>query len=285
MQAGLKTFVDHRLPAAARVYRRLRDQLWYWGLEEVSVIDGLTLVAEPGLAAAVPEYNEVPTLKAVLGPRDVYVDIGAHLGLYSCIAARMNKQVVSVEPHPLNVRLLRENTRRNDLRNVEILPVAVSDSPGSAVLLGGQQGGSLVKGWGGIAANYETRVATDTLDNILAGRFDGQRLVIKVDVEGNELAVLRGARRTLVRTPAPVWMMEIGLTENFAGATNPHFQDIFDMFWSHGYRAWALSAPGRAITRQEVGRWIAAGATEHGDINYMFTREDAGAEAPAQPRQ
>ena len=282
MQAGLKTFVDHRLPVAARVYRRLRDQLWYWGLEEVSVIDGLTLVAEPGLAAAVPEYNEVPTLKALLLRRDVYVDVGAHLGLYSCIAARMNKRVVSVEPHPLNVKLLRENMRRNNLQNVEILPVAVSDSAGSAVLLGGQQGASLVKGWGGIAATYETRVVTETLDGILGGRFENQHLVIKVDVEGNELAVVRGASATLVRHPAPVWMMEIGLKENFAGATNPHFIDVFELFWAHEYRAYALSAPSHEITRQDVSRWIETGTTEHGDINYLFTRTDDRMGSPRQ---
>jgi FkbM family methyltransferase len=277
MQAGLKTFVDHRLPAAARVYRRLRDQLWYWRLVEVPVIDGLTLIAEPGLAAAVGEYNEVPSLKAVLGPRDVYVDVGAHLGLYSCIAARMGKTVVSVEPHPLNVKLLRENVRRNGLTSIEVVPAAISDALGTAVLLGGQQGGSLIRGWGGIGANYGTTVPTETLDHLLGGRFEGRRLVIKVDVEGNELAVLRGAAATLARHPAPVWMMEIGLTENFGGATNPHFLEIFETFWSNGYAGRPLNRPDQPVTPRDVTRWIEQRRTDHGDINYAFTRGAARA--------
>jgi hypothetical protein len=54
--------------------------------------------------------------------------------------------------------------------------------------------------------------------------------VIKVDVEGNENSLLLGASETLDRKPAPAWMIEIGLTENFADSINPHYIEIFEIF-------------------------------------------------------
>src|SRR3954468_21693079 len=97
----LKQLVDRRLPSVARSYRRFRDERWFAGLREVRTGLGLELIAEPSLANAIPTYNEIPTLESLLGERDVFVDVGAHLGLYSLIAAKMGRYVVAVEPHPL----------------------------------------------------------------------------------------------------------------------------------------------------------------------------------------
>jgi FkbM family methyltransferase len=270
----LKELVDRRLPAVARSYRRLRDEQWFAGLKEVRTSIGLDLLAEPGLADAIPAYNEIPVLQALLGDREVFVDIGAHLGLYSLIAAKMGRYVVAVEPHPLNLQLLYSNFQRNGLdRNFEVHAAALSDHEGIADLLGGQQGGSLVEGWSGIRSNYRTTVFVNTLDRLLDERFAGKRLVIKVDVEGNEYPLLLGSTKTLDRRPAPAWMVEIGLTENFAGATNPHYFEIFEMFWSRGYRATPLARPDQVVSRADLERWVRDRMTDHGDINYRFLKD------------
>ena len=72
----------------------------------------------------------------------------------------------------------------------------MSDRQRIADLFGGQQGGSLLEGWSGIQL-YETIVFVNTLDRLLEGRFLDQRLVIKVDVEGNENSLLLGASENL----------------------------------------------------------------------------------------
>lgn len=273
----LKDLVDRSLPSVARAYRRLRDERWFAGLKEVHTGIGLTLIAEPGLASAMPEYNEIPTLQGLLRQRDVFVDVGAHLGLYACIAASMGKYVVAVEPHPLNLRLLYHNFKRNGLdQNFEVHAAALSHRQGIVNLLGGQQGGSLTEGWAGIRSNYETSVFVNTLDRLLEGRFPGQRLVIKVDVEGHEHALLLGAAETLDRRPAPAWMMEIALTENFGGSINPNYFEIFETFWSRGYQANPLAQPERVVSRADVERWIRDRRTDHGDINYQFVKGPDG---------
>ena len=192
-----KQLVDRHLPGSARSYRKRRDERWFAGLKEVHTNLGLTLVAEPGLTATVARSNEIPILKSLLAKRDVYVDVGAHLGLFSCISAQMGKYLIAVEPHPLNLQLLYRNLQLNGLdRNFEVHAAALSERQQIASLFGGQQGGSLLEKWDGNQSNYATTVYINTLDKLLADRFVGQGLVIKVDVEGNEYPLLLGALAT-----------------------------------------------------------------------------------------
>ena len=268
-----KRFADRRFRSSARIYRKFRDERWFAGLKEVRTGIGLTLIGEPGLSDTISRSNEIPLLKTLLTDRDVYVDVGAHLGLYSCISARMGKYVIAVEPHPLNLQLLYRNFQLNGLdRNFEVHAAALSERQQIARLFGGQQGGSLLDGWDGNQSNYATTIFVNTLDHLLQGRFPGQRLVIKVDVEGNEYPLLLGAVETLGRTPAPAWMMEIGLTEHFAGALNPHYFEVFEMFWSRGYKATSLARPDHLIGKADLGRWANDRQTDHGDINYLFVK-------------
>ena len=97
--------------------------------------------------------------------------------------------------------------------------------------------------------------------------------MIKVDVEGNEHSLLLGAFDTLDRKPAPAWMVEIGLTENFAGSTNPNYFEIFETFWSRGYRASPLARPDQVIDKADLERWVMDRKTDHGDINYGFVKD------------
>ena len=95
---AVKHLVDRHLRAAARVYRKTRDKRWFAGLEEVHTSPRLILTPEPGLADAIPRSIGVPALQKLMRDQDVFVDVGAHLGLYSRIAAKMGKCVTAVEP-------------------------------------------------------------------------------------------------------------------------------------------------------------------------------------------
>lgn len=276
MNTHVKHFVDGGFPRIARLYRKLRDKRWFAGLKEMDTCTGLALVADPGQLKAVTESNEMPYLRTLVAEADVFVDVGANLGLFSCIAAKMGKYVVAVEPHPLMIQLLLNNLQRNRLdRDFEVHSTALSERQGIANLFGGRQGGSLLRGWGGIQSNYHNVVFVNTLDRLLEGRFLEHRLLIKVDVEGNEHSLLLGATETLGRKRAPTWMVEIGLTENFAGSINPHYCAIFETFWSYGYRANPMARPAQRVDRADLERWIANRKTDHGDINYCFVKDAA----------
>jgi FkbM family methyltransferase len=139
---------------------------------------------------------------------DVVVDVGAHIGLYTLLAARSASRVLALEPDPDNFVLLQDNVRLNGFSNVCAIEAAASDRPGSVPLIpatGSNRGTSMVDGESSALGTSVSRAGTvvvrcDTLDRLLdpykLGRIDW----LKIDVEGHEGAVLAGAAVTLSRT-------------------------------------------------------------------------------------
>ncbi len=140
-------------------------------------------------------------------PGEVVVDIGAHIGRYTLIAAKHRSRVISIEPDPSNFAMLKSNIRLNRFWNVVPLQMAVSDSSGKRpfFLAGGGDTGtsSLEPDWfwtldEGVRRKVE--VECETLDRLVA-RLDLERIDwLKIDVEGHEIPVLEGAKQALGRT-------------------------------------------------------------------------------------
>jgi FkbM family methyltransferase len=121
------------------------------------------------------------------------IDVGAEIGLYTLKAAReaADGLIVSIEPNPLNFYLLLLNIKVNRLRNVVPINVAVSDFNGIAKLY--LNSSSLV-----FRGSKYIRVPVLTLDKIVYEKLKLSTVdLIKIDVEGNEFAVLKGAEKTL----------------------------------------------------------------------------------------
>lgn len=271
MLSALRTTVDRRAPGLAAVARRVRDEWAAAHAVPYPTVHGFTLVGDPGLDVSRLASGETEAFLRELAPASVLVDVGANVGLFTLLAARIGRPVLAVEPHPLNMRHLLRNVRDNSVADVEVYPVALSTAPGVVTLRGGGQGASVERDWGGIEATYETLVPATTLDRLLEGRYLGRQLLIKVDVEGHEHAVLRGALATLRREPRPTWLLEHGLTENFPGGRNPHFEAVFEAFWQAGYTARAVEEPGEpVIGRAEVADAVRTGVRPWRGLNVLF---------------
>lgn len=262
LKSLLRRSVDTGLPGAARLYRRKRDEHRARRLRPAPTQYGFTLVGDDGMAAHRTATNEVEVISETVSQADVFLDVGANVGFFTCLIARGDKHVIAVEPHPLNLRCLYQNLLANRFA-AEVFPIALGAEAGVADLYGGGQGATLVKGFGGIVSTYSTPVAVNTLDNVIGGRFAGQRMVVKIDTEGHELAVLQGAAATLARTPRPAWIVEIVF------AHNPHFRQIFNAFWSRGYEATSVEAR-RPVSPADVDRWLANGEQDFGIVNFLF---------------
>ena len=92
-----------------------------------------------------------------------------------------------------------------------------------------------------------------------------------MDVEGWEYHVLRGAEALLTMTPAPIWLVEVCLTDNQPSGLNPHFRQTFERFWSAGYEA-AMLPSLQPVTASEVDRWLALGRQDAGSPSFVFRR-------------
>jgi len=128
----------------------------------------------------------------------VFIDVGANLGLYSCVLARSGAvpRVVAFEPDRANFERLSANVRLNGLAGrVDLHEAAVGARAGEAMLVPSEasnRGMSRI-GEGDAAGGY--RVPVVALDDVL--RHDKGPVVLKVDVEGYEIEVLTGAARML----------------------------------------------------------------------------------------
>lgn len=269
-----KPFLERWFPKACSFYRYLRDYWFFIHSKPYKTILGFELVGNARLDITRYVSNEVNLLTRLLKQVDIFIDVGANVGLFTLIACQQHVPVISIEPCSNNLQHLYQNLLLNRCTGVEVYPLALSDKINILPLFGGGQGGSLLKNWGGMISTYNKLVPVNTLDNlIIADRFIGKHLLIKIDVEGHEYNVLCGATAVLQMEPRPIFVIEHGLTENFEGEINPNFEKLFNLFWLYGYKAYTTEEEQRLVTPDDVNLWLALRKRTFGGINYMFRIE------------
>lgn len=159
-----------------------------------------------GLQIAEHGFYEEPLVKrfvSLLTPETTLFDIGAHIGQYSLVASKLVAYVHAFEPTPDTFSLLQQNVTMNRLHNVAVNNIALSDKAGKAELFlaspANPGANSLCRSQGG----KRVQVVCRTLDEYVAERNipPNTPIVLKIDVEGAEMQVLRGAEHVLERRP------------------------------------------------------------------------------------
>ncbi|MDQ1429029.1 MAG: hypothetical protein QOK39_2505 [Acidimicrobiaceae bacterium] len=139
------------------------------------------------------DWNEMQAWRRHLGPGDLFVDVGANVGLYTVWALDGGAEVIAIEPSPRSLALLEENLLLNGYC-AQVVAAAAGAAPGTMAITSGlDQQNHLVVGAAPVSGDSEM-VAVETLDAIV-----GDRVVagLKIDVEGAEALVLAGAGRLL----------------------------------------------------------------------------------------
>ncbi len=132
-------------------------------------------------------------------PGDTALDLGAHVGYFTLLLAKLvgpRGRVVAFEPHPENFALLSKNVRENGYGNVSLYQAAVAERSGRGWLL--SEPSSSFCHRLGQAPTDPSAIEVDTvaLDEELAG-LAGTIRWVKMDVEGAEVAALRGMERVI----------------------------------------------------------------------------------------
>ena len=198
------------------------------------------------------ESQELNFTRRILRPGDVMIDVGAHVGIFSLVAARAvgsSGEVHAFEPLAFNYSRLEENVQRNRLTNVHTNQVAVGAETGLTSL--GLDPRVPVNPSSAWQAGYAVGLAGDpvttplvSLDEYLASQLPGRTVrFIKIDVEGYEPRVLAGLRQILAEQRADVLLVEVNL---YALSRSGYgIVDTVRPLESAGYRPYRIGPFGR----------------------------------------
>lgn len=217
---------------------------------------------------------ELPTVRFIrsfLRANDVVIDVGAQMGYLTLVAATSaNKEtlVISFEPESNNADRLRENLALNNLSNVTIEQCALSDVDGSLKLYLSKDINAGTHSTVYVEQNVSTsfiEIPAKQLDTILtSGVIPNDRVdLMKIDVEGAEINVLRGSMTTL-GTCKPVIVIE--LSDALQNARGGSAKDIIEFFASLNFEPYTICDDGSL--RASIG------STYSGTENVVFAHPD-----------
>ncbi len=200
----------------------------------------------------------VRVLRRVVRPGDTCLDVGANLGIHTCVLSdlvRPTGRVLSFEPLPLARAAAAALVRRRRLDNVRLFAVALSDGPREGRMVVPEREGSPWDGYAFLERAGASNVlpgrrftgrrmvdfTSETLDGVLQGEEVDRVDMIKLDVEGSELFVLEGGRRTL-RRYRPLVLCELipARCQRYGYAA----ADIMGVLADLGYKAFGCNETG-----------------------------------------
>jgi FkbM family methyltransferase len=196
-----------------------------------------------------PDYalgiNELPIQSALteaLKLGDTFYDIGAHVGFFTIIAARLVGHlghVYAFEPSPENLTALQHNLQLNALSNVTVIPKAVSQRSGTEKLWLAQCPGGHTLATIGQPPDLKgsIMVETVTIDELIAAGLVTPPQLVKIDVEGAELQVLQGMTHT-IQTWKPILLYEVD--DAVQASFQRKYSDLQALIASFGYNIVSL---------------------------------------------
>ncbi|MGW7355812.1 FkbM family methyltransferase [Streptomyces sp. NPDC054802] len=228
---------------------------------DLKVYDGMRFRAYPDSTqvgrllyfGGLPDFEAMTFMKRYLRPGDGFIDGGANEGIFTLLAAELvshEGEVHAFEAHPLYVKRLRQNLKRNRLSSVSVQELAVGETPGTLpfVLRGT---GSRIRTPEDVGDVVSARVVR--LDEALPDR---SWAMGKLDIEGTEHCALRGAEKMLSRANPPVWFLE--LVDPFLQRFGSSVHEVRQWLGDHGYDFMhyqprlAQFVPGRAASGPDI---------------------------------
>jgi FkbM family methyltransferase len=162
-----------------------------------------------------------------------YIDIGANIGLHLIAAASHqvspNQIFWAFEPEVANFEVISKNVEANDLKGVSLFPMALGEKAGQAkffVSLGRNKGAHSLVGLKSELPQQTVMVDVKSLDELSSPLFE-KPFFLKIDVEGSEIAVLRGASDTLRQASHVAILMEVlPQTLGYGGHTTTELAEL-----------------------------------------------------------
>lgn len=205
------------------------------------------------------ELEEIDFLQRYIRPGDTFIDIGTNVGLFSLHASKTmghSGRVISFEPSSPTIERLKENIALNDFTNIEVIAKGLSSQPGFLDLVVAGNGYDAFNSFAAPAMGtitHKEKVEVTTMDFFSTQKKIALKDVslVKVDVEGWELQVLKGGRNFFGDADAPVLLVEF--TETNAQNAGTSCLELGNFLGELGYTLYAYDANNRKLVLEPFG--------------------------------
>lgn len=203
------------------------------------------------------EIDEQLFIAKILRKGDYVVDIGASIGLYSLIAAKLvgeKGRVISFEPTPETYNRFTKNIEINSFKNIDIRNIALSNIQGEFPLNISENG---FDAWNSFAITdkeklqYKVQVSVSLLDNELNLIEKSKIKFVKIDAEGWEKYIIEGGIKYFIEYN-PIVMVEF--TESNTIAAGYYVQEIYDLMSGLGYM-WYRFENGKLLIEEKKDKY------------------------------
>jgi FkbM family methyltransferase len=224
------------------------------GLEAKGIPEGVSLfvhadddiISECITRFASWELTETEFVLDVVKPGDIALDLGANLGYYTCIFAKLvgpQGRVIAAEPNDRNFTLLMGNVLHNRLENVQAIKAIVADAPGFGALTeyaSSNRGAHMAIPIDHPGFTKKTIHPKVTLDGIMSAGVDRVDF-IKMDTQGSEPLIFKGGR-DLIKANAKRLSMVVEFTpawlDGVVGEPRDFYHEIIDL----GFKGFYIDA-------------------------------------------
>lgn len=181
---------------------------------------------------------------------DLCIDIGANLGFVSAVLAKRSKRVIAFEPEPKNLERFNDLIRNNQIKNIEVEPIAVADKTGKIKFYTSQAHAHHSLGLAHTSQSAAQFIEVDvvTLDEFCEKKQIKKIDCLKVDVEGFEYEVFQGAKELFKNKCVKYVIFEIshGVMTRLKKDPTP----IFNFLLDHGFEIY--TAKNNKISRDQI---------------------------------
>lgn len=205
------------------------------------------------------DFEEMSLLIHFLDEGDTFLDVGANVGVFSILASGVAKaKSIAIEPNVENIEIFNENIKINNLHNqIKIIRCVVGDEIGETSFTKGLDCINRITRNEDLELDSEL-IKMETLDHLLTNDIPN---FIKIDVEGFEVNVLKGAKKILSHPDLKILILE---TNGLSNKYNLDESEIFTIMEKQGFNLYSYEPFERELRKKEI--------SERGD-NSIFIRE------------
>lgn len=200
----------------------------------------------------------IPIFRTFISETSTVIDVGGHAGQFAKLFSRMAPKgtVVTFEPATYARSVLRTSIFTNRLRNITVIPAGLADKCGCAVLnIPLKKGRSIGYGlshMGTPNTHYETIsevVPIITLDDFVKSSDMKMIDFIKIDIEGWELRMIKGAEGTIIKFMPPIL---VELVDSHLARAGDSLHAAWEYMMSLGYRPWVQNETGTLVALEDI---------------------------------